>query len=199
MPGLRQEPLRLLRVEVVEPPALGRQLVDGKGPVLEGRGNGRVGRPTTLRPRVGLEHLSPVGGDLEGSTHAEILEGILVELRPRDAPEDDDVVLHLQIRLALLGRLEIAPAHDHPVLGGEIVAAGQPHRQRGGGVGLDRHLDVVDVGQPGDEVVGVAHPGASHVGLVALEHPRSRSDAALGPLEVAVLLHGFLGDDPRRG
>src|SRR5882672_10446549 len=58
--GSCQEPLRLLRVEVVESPALGGELIDGNGPVLEGGGNGWVGRATSLGPRIGLEHLSPV-------------------------------------------------------------------------------------------------------------------------------------------
>ena len=45
------EPLGRGRVEVVEPAALGRELIDRNGPVLERRGNGRVGRAAPLRWR----------------------------------------------------------------------------------------------------------------------------------------------------
>src|SRR5215510_12254775 len=200
MSGLGEESPRLPRIEVEELSSLRGELIDGDGPVFEGGGHGGIGHPVAaLRPAVRLEDLLPVGSHGQRAAHADVLEGLLVEMHPGDAAEDHDVVLGLEARLALLGRREIAAKHDHAVLGAEVIAPGEPGREGRGGVGVDGHVHVVDVGEARDEVVRVAHEGEAQVGLVALEHPRSRPDATFRLLEIAKLLHRFLGHDPRGG
>src|SRR4029450_1655933 len=48
-----------------------------------------------------------------------------------------------------------------------------------------------------DEIVWMAHEREPDVGIVALEHPRSRADTGLGAPDIAELLHRFARQDPR--
>src|SRR5215831_5436144 len=123
MSGLGEEAPGLARIELEELPPFRGKLVDGNGPVLEGRRHGGIGHSEpALRPAVGFEDFLPVARGRQRAPHADVLEGFLIEVHPRDAAEDHDVVLGLETGLALLGCGEIAASHDHAVLGSEVVA-----------------------------------------------------------------------------
>ena len=118
----------------------------------------------------------------------------------RDVVDDVGRVLHhLETRPPLLERL----GDLHPVgavdgagkLPAEVVLAGEEGGGARGVVLVHHELDAVDVGQPGHEVLRVAHEREPDIGPVAVEHPGPRADHGLGFLQVAEFLHALARDD----
>ncbi len=98
----------------------------------------------------------------------------------------------------LQGVLDLHPVHpvDRPRrLPAEVVLARDEGGHARGIVLVHRHLDLVDIGQAGEEVAGVPDEGETDIRTVAVEHPRPGADHRLGLLEVAELLHGLPRDD----
>ena len=186
-------------VELVELLALGSELIDRDRPLGEGGGDDRVGRPVPLGEGESLEHLGDVGGAPQRPPDPEVAEGRVRELEAGGAAGEPGVLGGLQAGLPLPGQRRIEPAHGVLVLGPEVGLPGEPGGQARGRVLVDEHVDAIRVGQPGDEVVRVAHVDELDVRLPALEHPGPGADDGLDLLEVAELLHAFLGDDPGRG
>ncbi len=114
----------------------------------------------------------------------------------------DDVgrkVRDLKARPPLLERLDdlhpVGAIDDAGKLPAEVVLAGEEGGRARGVVLVHEELDAVDVGEPGHEVLRVAHQREPDVGPVAVEHPGPRADHRLGSLQVAELLHALARDD----
>ncbi len=199
MPGLGEEALGLGGIEPVEFLALGSELIDRDRPLGEGGRDNRVGCPVSLREGERLEHLRDVGGAPHRPPDPEVAEGRVRELEPDGAAGEPGVLGGLQAGLPLPGQRRVEPPHGVLVLGPEVGPAGEPCGQARGRVLVDEHVDAIRVRQPGDEVVRVAQVDELDVRLPAFEHPGPGADDGLDLLEVAELLHAFLGDDPGRG
>jgi len=147
---------------------------------------------------IALENLLPVVRPHHRAADADVLERLLAELRDRDRADGREKFSRVEGRLPLSDDVEVGPSHDVEVLGGEIVAPGEPAGEPRGRVGMHPALDLIRIGQPGKEVIRVAHPCHARTRLVPLEHPGAGPDAGLGFLQITVLLDDLPGDDAHR-
>src|SRR6185295_12122081 len=140
MAGLGEEPPGGWDILLVELATLGRQLSERDGPFRRGRGHRHVGGALAESVRARLEELPPVARAPHGPAHANILEGLLVQLDRRVAAGEPDVLRRLKAGLAGPGDVEIGAPDDLLVLGAEVVLSRQPTGEAGRRVGVDGEI-----------------------------------------------------------
>src|SRR4029453_5794247 len=108
-----------------------------------------------LGPRIGFEHVLPVHRLRQRAAYPDVLEWLAIELHHRDAAEEHGEVLSLEVRSASLGHVEIETPPALPVLGSEVVLAGDPGGESRGWILVDGDLDAVRIREPGQKVVRI--------------------------------------------
>jgi hypothetical protein len=101
--------------------------------------------------------------------------------------------------MALPERVQVSLAHLPLQAWAGIELPGAIHRQPSRLVLHDQPLDRIDVRLVGAEVIGIASEHRLHIRLIAFQDERSGADGGLDPLEVAIFLCHFRGDDPHGG
>src|SRR5437660_7777909 len=131
--GLGQEALGVGRAGLVEPPALGSQLIDRDRPVRERGGDRGVRRPAPLGEGERLEALGEVAGARQGPPDPEVAERRDRELEADGAAGEPRVLGGLQTGLPP-GHRHVEPAHGVLVLGAEVGLPAKPGGQARGRV-----------------------------------------------------------------
>ncbi len=176
------------------------ELVERQRPVGERRRHGAVAHADPLER--GVDEPLTVDGERDRLTDPRVLEGRAIGPQGEVVHDVGRELHRAQARTPLLqrvGELDPVGAVDHAgELPPEVVLATEERRDPRGVVLVHQHLDAIDVGQGGHEVVRVAHEGERHVGPVGLERVGAGPDDRLGLPEVAERLDALLGDDRAR-
>ena len=183
MAGLGEELLRRGGIVPVVARALA-QLVDGDGPLLEGRGHRGVHDAYAFDVASTMAWRS-MAMDMARRTRTSLNGGLvgahemwLITLAGNSAVCSRGRFC-LSMSLICTQSDAVDRARELPA---DVVLAGEECGHARGIVLVHEDLDPVDVGQAGHEVARVAHERHADIGPIRIEHPGPGADGRLGPL-----------------